>query len=259
VALSGLPRQAVRRWYVTLFGLLVTAGLCLVAGKAVPATYQAKADVLVMAASKSVGPGGNPYLDLSGLQQAAEVLGRAMSDTTAADRVQRAGGSTSYSVLLDPRSSAPLLLITGSGRTPAIALQTLHQVIDLAGPTMTALQRAINVPTVYQITTKLITADQKASPVRKSQIRAVIAAGAVGVLLTLAAVAMASAFFERRTARKRAKAAAARTLAEESTTELDDSFIDETDDLDEVSSLDFDPNETASVVGARSSARAHTD
>jgi hypothetical protein len=202
MATDALPRLAFRHWYITLAGLVVTVLLCGVAYKAFPVTYQAKADVLVLPAQKSVGTGGNPYLELGGIQQAAEVLVSAMSDSTATDAVQAKGGLGGYSVAIDPRTSAPLLLITGNGKSPASALTTLQAVISIADPTLLRLQQAINVPSGYLITTKVVTVDGTATAVRKSQIRGIIAAGAAGIALTLLMVALLSRLIERRRARR---------------------------------------------------------
>jgi hypothetical protein len=204
MASDALPRLAFRHWYITLAGLVVTVLLCGLAYKAIPVTYQAKADVLVLPAQKSVGTGGNPYLELGGIQQAAEVLVSALGDSAANEAVQAQGGSTSYSVGIDPRTSAPLLLITGNGRTPAIALKTVQAVISVADPTLVRLQQAINVPAGYLITTKVVTVDNTASVIRKSQIRGIIAAGAAGIVLTGLMIALLSRRIERRRARRQA-------------------------------------------------------
>lgn len=194
---SGLPRLLWRRWYVTLSGLALTIVLCALAGSAVPPKYQAQGNVLLLPAAKSVGVGGNPYLALGGLTQASDVLAKALSDSTAADAVDRSGVGGKYTAITDPTSSAPMLLITATNTTPRGALDTLRELVALTAPTMQRIQSAIAVPADYQITTKVVSTDSKATVIHKNQIRAIVAAAAIGVLLTVLGVALATTLAER--------------------------------------------------------------
>lgn len=191
-----------RRWYLTLTGIALTIGLCVVASAHFPPTYQAKGEVLLLPAAKSVGPGGNPYLELGGLEQATDVLARALMDTTTADALQRQGATGTYTAEQDPTTGSPMVLITAKDKTPSGALRMLNRVIAFTGPTMRKVQVAIAVPHEYLITTKVLTVDSKASPVRKSQIRGLVAAVAIGMLLTVLGVAGFNRLADRRLLRR---------------------------------------------------------
>src|SRR5882757_7286153 len=126
---SGLPRLLLRHWYLTIAGVILTLGLCALAASYVPAKHQAKADVLLLPAAKSVGTGGNPYLELGGLDQAADVLAKAMSDSSTADSLAGAGFTGTYTVERDPTTSSPMVLVTGTDKSAASAMTMMREVV----------------------------------------------------------------------------------------------------------------------------------
>ena len=73
-AASGTVALLLRRWYLTLTGLVLTIAFGAIAIFMVAPTYQAKASLLP-ASPKSPATGSNPYLALGGLQGATDVPG----------------------------------------------------------------------------------------------------------------------------------------------------------------------------------------
>jgi hypothetical protein len=199
---SGLMGAALRRWYVTLLGLAVTAGLCLAAVHFVPAKYEATARVLLLPPASAVGKGGNPYLQLGGLDTVAAILGRSVSDPQTVAALAQRGATGKYTFAPDLLTSGPVLLLTVDDATPGAALGSAGIVLSEVPSSLSELQRSANVPTSALITSSVLTQDQQAKVVRKTQIRALLVAAAGGVGFTLVLVAMVDAFLRRRRDRR---------------------------------------------------------
>lgn len=206
---SDLPRIMRQRWYFTIIGLLVTIALCGLASMAVPVKYQAKAQILVLPPKTSVGTGGNPYLALGGLQAAADVLARAMSDGDTFRQLQEAGITGNYTVARDLTTSGPVLLVDADNSSPALALQTLRAILAQAAPRLTQLQDSLSVPLNTRLTTNIFTQDSTAAPQRKSQIRAILVALAAGIFATVLLVSAGDSLLLRRSRRRLARKNAA--------------------------------------------------
>jgi uncharacterized protein involved in exopolysaccharide biosynthesis len=192
----------IRRWYAVTLGVLGTVGLCLLVVIAVPATYQARASVVLLPPRTIVGRGGNPYTGLGGLQPAADVVARAMTDSTIASRIRLAGSSGAYQVDPDPSTSGPVLLILATGSTPAGALSTMRQVIAEVPVTLKSLQTSSGVAQQYLITSTVVTRPQAATAVRKTELRALLVAVAGGVAITLFGTAFLDSWLVRRRQRQ---------------------------------------------------------
>ncbi len=197
-----------QRWYFTAAGLLVTLLLCFLAASAVPVKYQATAQILVLPPKTSVGNGGNPYLALGGLQAAADVLARAMSDADTYAKVRAAGVSGTYTVARDLTTSGPVLLVNADDSTPDGALKTLHGILSQAAPRLAQLQDSLNVPDSTRLTSNVFTKDPGAAAQRKSQIRALLVAFAAGVFATIMLVSAGDSLLMRRARRRSAKTGA---------------------------------------------------
>jgi hypothetical protein len=206
---SDLPRIIRQRWYFTIAGLLVTLGLCTLAAMAVPVKYQAKAQILVLPPKTSVGTGGNQLLALGGLQGAADVLARAMSDGQTYQDLRATGLTGTYTVARDLTTSGPVLLVVADNSTPELALRTLQGILSEAAPRLTQLQDNLSVPESTRLTSNVFTEDLAASPQRKSQIRAVLVAFAAGIFATIMLVSTGDSLLRRR--RQRALAGAGGT------------------------------------------------
>lgn len=198
MSFASIGRALVRRWYVSVLGILITVGLLAGAVVEVPATYQARASVLLLPPKTKLE--ANPLLGLGGLQEVSDVLARAISDSETADQILAIGSGGKYSVGRDTSTSGPIILITAEASTSTAALAIKRALIDKLGPILTGLQVSQNVPTDSLITLVTLTDDKTVSTQRKSQLRALIAAAAVGILLTILLVALVE---NRSTRRKR--------------------------------------------------------
>ena len=212
--LSDLLKGLGRRWYVVALGLLATAALCFGAMRLVPVDYVAQSSVLLLPSSTTIGTGGNPYLALGGLQGVADVLARAMTDDAISAQIAPQGGTAKYTVERDATTNGPMLIIVATDVTRAGALATLDATLAQAPKVLSQLQKSVGAPSDALIGLGTITQDTIAQPVIKSQLRAVILSGVVGLALTVFSANLLDALLIRRRGTRRSAAASIATDAE---------------------------------------------
>lgn len=171
---SSLLRTMREHWYLVLSGLVSTALLCFAAGSYIPPTYQVEASVLLVPAKSPVAnnPNGeNPLLGIGGLQPTADTLARAMTDAGLQDDLFAAGATGEYTVLLDPISKGPVLLVTVKDSSPTSALTTLNLLGREIPKVLAGLQDKLSVPSRAAVSTMVIAQDKQANLVLKDRIR----------------------------------------------------------------------------------------
>jgi hypothetical protein len=131
------------------------------------------------------------------------VLAKTLSDRASQLAVQRAGGTGTVTVVPDLTVGGPVLLVTVTNRTPAAALRTLAAATAVVPGTLARLQTTSGVPASLLIRAKEITRDTVAQPVRKSQLRAMLAAAAAGLGGTMLLTALFDGYLTRRSARRK--------------------------------------------------------
>jgi hypothetical protein len=200
VQLASLRQVMTRLWYVTIAGILVTAGLAIAASQLVPAQYEAQSRILLLQKTfTGDAEGANPFVGISGLTPFTDVVARSMADTAAAETLRSQGVTSTYTVVRDLTTNGPVLLVTVTGETSAAAVSDLDSVVSTAGPVLSQLQAAADVAAEAQVTAQIITQDTSSAVVRKSQIRAMVVATAVGAFLTV----LTAIFLDRRRIRRR--------------------------------------------------------
>ena len=197
-------RLLVRRWYVVVAGLVTTGILCAVAMQVVPVKYQATSAVLLLPPKSSVAQeGGNPFLALGGLDVAAGVISRAMTDRATQQEVKKAGAPGTYTIEPDAVSGGPVLLVTAEAVSPEGALTTLAVVNRVLPTTLQAVQTGAGISSASLIQSRQLTRDEAAQPVRKPLIRALLVAVVAGLALTLLVASLVDGMLLRRAARGR--------------------------------------------------------
>lgn len=198
--LADLPKALRRRWYVAMVGLIVTAGLAWVAYDKVPPSYTSTAEVLLLPPPTSVRDGGNPYLNLGGLDAAGDILSKAMSDDTTSQELKAAGAAGKFRVALDSAAAAPMVLVTAEAPSATTSLMTLGLVLDRMPATLADVQIRAKVPPNALITSTILT--RTGDPVQslKPVARAVGVAVGAGLVLSLLATGLIDAFLIRRRA-----------------------------------------------------------
>lgn len=179
---SRLRRILLRRWYLVMVGLLMTGGLAFAASIAQPVTYEATATMLIL---PPTDPTGNPYLALSGYGPFADVFARAMMDTSSVADLRAKGVTDQFAVTRDVTTSAPIVQVSVTGKDADAAVKQAGIVAAALPTELVALQQSESVPVPAMFTSKFITIGGDPTAIRKSQIRAVIAATAVGLILTV--------------------------------------------------------------------------
>jgi capsular polysaccharide biosynthesis protein len=206
-----VPATLRRRWYLTIFGALGTVALCFASFNAFPPTYEASASIVLLPPKTTVEDGGNPYLQLSDLKQAVDVMTRALTSQSAVQATNAAAPDGTFEVLPDYATNGPIFIITAEDRTPEATLATLKIVTDMVDPTLNNLQAALGIAPESQITASTLTSDNTPSTVRKTQIRALIVAVGVGVVGSALVIALVDSFLLMRRARRRPVAEATAT------------------------------------------------
>jgi hypothetical protein len=173
-----------RRWYLVLAGLVATCGLAALAFGAVPVSYDARASMVLLPPKTSVSEGGNPYLYLSGLGQALDILARRLDSDAVRTPIEDTTGGT-FVALPDATTSGPILAIEGSGDTEKEALAIVDDVVGAVPVALTSLQTELNVPEFSRISAMTITADTEATLNQKARIQATLALAGAGLAATI--------------------------------------------------------------------------
>ncbi len=197
MVLADLPKVLLRRWYLVVVGLLGTAMLGLAAYQVSPPSFTSSAEVLLLPPSSAVPAGGNPYLQLGGLDVAGDVLSKAMSDDASAAALKEAGAAGAYTAQLDGTAAAPMVLVTAEASSAAGSQKTLGLVLARIPTVLNSIQDLAAAPQTARITTIVLTQTQQPVKNIKSVIRAVGVAVAGGLAVTLLLTAVVDAVLVR--------------------------------------------------------------
>jgi hypothetical protein len=182
----GRAYALLRRWYPIALGLVITAALCAFVYTKVPPRQEMSGSVLLMPPQTAYDKdkGGNPYLVLGGMDGTVDVVAREMSGETLEQRV-KAAGADSFTLERDTTTPAPILLVKVDAKTPEGAQAGLTLLTGEVPGSLVRLQDAVHVPQNALITSTVVAASDQPTVVRSSQIRALMMAGAAGLILTL--------------------------------------------------------------------------
>jgi hypothetical protein len=175
-------RVLLRRWYVVLAGLAVTAGACLGVTSLVPAKHDAVSTVLLLPPETRVdGRPTNPYLGLGGLDGMADVVSAAMMDAGVQQSVADEGLAVEYGLGRDLTMSGPVVVVQVTGEAPQDALRGQQFLLDRLPERLDALQEDVGVRPAARITSTVITQDEVTQVNRRSQTRVLLVAAAGGL------------------------------------------------------------------------------
>lgn len=196
-------RALKRRWYVLIAGLLLTAGLAYGAYSSTPPEYTARGLVLLLPSQASVGTGGNPFLNLSGLEQPASIVAAYFASTTARDDIAQRAPDADFEVLIDASTRGPVIAVTVTDKSEAETLSALTYITDQIPLQLQQLQQEVKAPPEAMITSMRLVVDDSAEANRAGTIRMVIAATVLGLVMTgIAAFTLDGMLLSRRARRR---------------------------------------------------------
>jgi hypothetical protein len=196
--LRDVASSLVRRWYLTLAGILLTAGLVALALQLVHPAWESEANLVLLPPRSTILPGGNPYLQLGGLSPTLDLLVVKLSDEQMRLAVKGLSSTATYTVKADTTSSGPVLLVTATDRTPESSIKVRDELIREAPIRLAALQESLAISPNARITSMVLTQDPRAQTVSKNQIRAVVVAAGAGLVGTALVVALVDGVGVRR-------------------------------------------------------------
>jgi len=200
-------RVLVKRWYLTLPGVLLSLALAVGAWVTVSPTYTRTASLLLLPASSSLGDDGtgNPYLYMSGLSQAADVLVRAVNSQQNLDEIADQYPGATVTVARDPSTITPVVAISVEMADDARSGAVLSDVIQRTNDALTQLQAQENVPASTRIGIQTLTSDQKS--VVSDKKRTTFAGGAAigGLVFSVVLIAAFDGLLSARGARRKAR------------------------------------------------------
>lgn len=180
-----------RRWYVLLIGFVLAVGLSVTTWVIFPKTYERTASqVLLPGAGTVPAETNNPYLYLGGLTQAADVVVLAVNSDNVRNEVTREFPGAQYEVTRDSTTSGPVILITASARTDAVADEVLKLLINRTASELMRLQVTDGVNEDDQITIVLVSEDSQGTLKQRTRLVAAVGAGGLFVALTILLAAL---------------------------------------------------------------------
>jgi hypothetical protein len=186
-----------RRWYIMVFGVLLTAGMCWVVQGRVPVTYEAKGSQVLMPPAATVA-GGNPYLYLGGLNQALDVLVKQVTAAEAVKPVLDDFPDTEYRVEVDRNSTGSILVISASGPTPNDTLGVLHAALEKIPVVLKDMQDELAITDALRITVRTVVVEGQTTRNDQAQIRLTMLAAGSGMVGTIFLTVVMDDFLNRR-------------------------------------------------------------
>lgn len=220
----------VRRWYALVSGLLIVSGLSYFLYGLIPVDYKVSGSAVLLPSEQSVGVGGNPYLFLSGLGQAMDVLTRKMTAPEVTARLTQDFPKTTYTVAPDVTSGSSILVVTVKSSTSAQAMAALSRVLNDVPSELTAMQDELKVPANSRISSMQVAQPDAPIVDGKPRIQAVAAAGVAGVLFAVLFTALLDGVLLRRAERR---ARSRHSLADEAEPNVEPPSDDEQGPLQE--------------------------
>lgn len=242
-ALIGVAR---RRWYVLVVGLIISFGLAYGGTQASPPHFSARALVMLLPSQATVGPNGNPFLDLSGLDLPARVVVSSLTSTSTRDAVGEAYPDIDYAVSIEESTRGPVIALDVTGPTEVAALEALPYLMQESRATLDRLQSEVEAPANATIRSMVLTQDRSATEERGGTLRLAIAGLAAGLVATLFAASAIDGRSRQRRARGREQSpTAAATSVEGRSGFVDDAPPRRDDEPDNAAEAARDPRDEA--------------
>ncbi len=199
-----LTKLLFRRWYVAGPLLLLTIAGTVLAGMRIEPDYVATSYVQLVPPAvtpkqndgKAARP-RNPWLDL-GVSSLGKAALLTVQDQKVVEILKKSGLSDDFTLTLD--SALPIVTFEVIGDTEVQASSTAEELIKRFGGSVTSLQKEYGAAADQSITTRQLDLGDNVIESTSKVKRALVAIGAVGLLLTVALTIMVDALLRRRAA-----------------------------------------------------------
>ena len=191
-----------RRWYLALGGLLVTAGLVAAALYLVPPSYSATASVVLLPSQQSLQAGANPLLQLGGLDQPTSLAVAYLGGSDLHRRFGEMYPGATYTATVDTLGRGPLVDFTVDAPTADGALTALQGALAMLPQALNTLQDGVDAPAASRVRSAPLSVDTHATKVKGTTMRVAILAAGVGLALTLIGAVAFDSLIARRSARR---------------------------------------------------------
>lgn len=181
----------IRRWYLVLSGILLTAVLCWGASQIVPPSYEAQGSMVLMPPPAAVGDAGNPYLQLGGMSEALDVLVRQANAPEVRDRVLDEDPSATYTIEPDRSTSGSIVVVQATAETEAESLTVLERAMETLPAVLTRMQDELAVIPVQRIDIMPVVVDAEATRNSKQTLQMLAVAVVAGLSGTFMFTALA--------------------------------------------------------------------
>jgi len=211
-------RVLLRRWWVVVPVLLVTALFALRLSERVQPEYSASATLVMLAPFRTNGETGvatsNPFLNFSGaLTTTAYVIQSALDRDEVRLQIAREGLASNYTVGPETRGtqgdvrSTPLVLVSVTTGAPGQATATVNRVVELFQAELKTRQSSLGTPRNETITSQVISPAVRATAAGSGGRRVLYSVGALGLLAAALVAFAVDAMIVRYTARNASRLA----------------------------------------------------
>lgn len=198
--LLAIFQVALRRWLILVPALVVSAVVCWILASSVSPTYEVDGALKVSypfaaTADQSARLQSNPYYDTAAT---ALVLGQLAKSPDVAAAITAAGGTAKYQI--DDSGKAVLTVtVTDPGRQNT--LTTYRAIAAQLAKRLDDLQAQKQIPGPFRVTVDDVVQPQDAAVSHSNQLKTALAAGALGVILSLTACVVVELRSRKRPAR----------------------------------------------------------
>ena len=212
-----------RRWYLAVVGILLTGVLGWSASAFVAPSYTARGLVLMLPSKNAVGPGGNPFLGLGGLDLPARVVVAYYTSAPAQEAIAEVTPGAAVTVSMEESTRGPVIAIDVSADSEANAIEALNFVADSIPETLGRLQDEVNAKGNARLRSRPLALDETAAIDGSGPLRARIMAVVLGIAMTAVLIyAIDGIALRRRLAREERAASLAAQDVVDDDPDLDD-------------------------------------
>ncbi|WP_162940098.1 hypothetical protein [Gryllotalpicola protaetiae] len=161
--------------------------------------------MLLLPGALSLPEGGNPYLYISGLSQAADVLVRSAGSEEVVGPIREKHPDAKVTIARDASTVTPVVVIDVESPSDAATATILKQLVTDTGKSLAQLQEREGITDKNRITLEPLTVDDKSTIKLKQPMLFAAGAGVGGLVVTLIAAAVGDSLLAARKVRKRVR------------------------------------------------------